>query len=502
MSFEAIHASLAVRSGDPGALGELARAALAEGHEERALPLLRRAATQRVNASLWQWTGLLERSLEEHEQALASFSEAARLAPADAGIAHGRARVALEAGFDSVALFEVARRLAPANGDVLLGVSAARFAAGRGEEAEAELDSILVQVPLWVQGHAQLAQLRSMLGKADQATASLERALATTSHPALWRELFQLHLRREDYAGLERALDRGRSVGVNDDDLSGYDAIAAAELAQFDRADTLFAIAESAGGPPLAIWRIRHLLRSGRAGDALPLIDHELASQRAAEAWPYAAAAWRLTGDDRWQWLEGDERLVSVLDLTPDLPPIDRLADVLRSLHVARGEYLDQSVRGGTQTDGPLFARIEPEIRALRAAVVGAVERHIAQLPPPDSRHPLLSRPRNRRVRFSGSWSVRLRGAGFHSNHVHPEGWVSSALYVALPDADPQDVPHAGWLTLGEPQAQLRLALPPIRRIPPKLGQLVLFPCWMWHGTVPFAQGERLTVAFDVAPPR
>ena len=502
MSFEAIHASLAVRGGDPDALGELARAALAEGEEERALPLLQQAATNRVNATLWQWKGLLERALDEHEKALASFSEAARLAPADAGIAHGRARVALEAGFDSVALFELARRLAPANGDVLLGLAAARLAAGRGDEAEAEIDSILVQVPLWVQGHAQLAQLRSMLGKADAATASLDRALAGTSHPALWQELFQLHLRREDYAGLQQAIERARSAGAADDLLVGYEAIAAAELADFGRADALFAAAEGAGGPPLAIWRIRHLLRSGRAHDALPLIDRELGGERAADAWPYAAAAWRLTGDERWQWLEGDERLVSVLDLSADLPPMDSLAGVLRALHKARGEYLDQSVRGGTQTDGPLFARIEPEIRGLRAAVVRAIGRHLAQLPPPDPRHPLLSRPRDRRVRFSGSWSVRLRGAGYHANHVHPQGWISSALYVALPEADASDVPHAGWLTLGEPHAQLQLALPPIRRVAPRPGQLVLFPSWMWHGTVPFVQGERLTVAFDVAPPR
>ena len=37
--------------------------------------------------------------------------------------------------------------------------------------------------------------------------------------------------------------------------------------------------------------------------------------------------------------------------------------------------------------------------------------------------------------------------------------------------------------------------------IEPKPGRLVLFPSTMWHGTEPFAAGERLTVAFDVARP-
>jgi predicted 2-oxoglutarate/Fe(II)-dependent dioxygenase YbiX len=55
---------------------------------------------------------------------------------------------------------------------------------------------------------------------------------------------------------------------------------------------------------------------------------------------------------------------------------------------------------------------------------------------------------------------------------------------------------------LGEPQAELGITLPPTRRIEPKPGQLVLFPSMMWHGTLPFDRGERITVAFDVAPPR
>ena len=51
--------------------------------------------------------------------------------------------------------------------------------------------------------------------------------------------------------------------------------------------------------------------------------------------------------------------------------------------------------RGGTQTDGPLFARIDPEIRSLRSAIVEAVQAYIAQLPPTDPGHPLLGLPRS-----------------------------------------------------------------------------------------------------------
>jgi hypothetical protein len=218
--------------------------------------------------------------------------------------------------------------------------------------------------------------------------------------------------------------------------------------------------------------------------------------------WAYASTAWRLAEDSRWQWLEGDPRLVSMTDITDLLPPLESLAVTLRNLHNAKGEYLDQSVRGGTQTDGPLFSRIDPVIKQLRKAIVTAVERHVAQLPAHDPNHPTLRQPRDRKIRFSGSWSVRLRSGGHHSNHVHPQGWISSALYVSLPPAVAGEPADAGWLTLGQPDALLGVDLPPWRTIEPKVGHLALFPSVMWHGTVPFNDGERLTVAFDVAPPR
>jgi len=82
-----------------------------------------------------------------------------------------------------------------------------------------------------------------------------------------------------------------------------------------------------------------------------------------------------------------------------------------------------------------------------------------------------------------------------------PLGWINSGLYVALPEPIASERDGGGWLTLGEPDEKLRLGLGPWRKIEPKAGRLVLCPSWMWHGTVTFCEGERLTVAFDVSPP-
>jgi tetratricopeptide (TPR) repeat protein len=500
VSFEAKLKQILAGPSDPDDLDELARLAIAAGEEERALPILRKAADQFALPRLWQWAGLLERALDDHSSALSSFAQAALLDPLDAGIAHGRARVALEAGLDSRPLFDRARQLAPANGEVLLGQAAARLAAGQGEEAAAELDHILAQVPLWLQGHAQLAQLRSILGRPDLAAASIERALSVVpTETALWHALFDLHLRREDFHALGEAVDRSRIAG-NTETVLEHAAIAATETGEVDRAEALFQAARGSAQASLELWRVRHLPRTGRPDAASALIDRMIEGDAAASVWPYASLTWRLTSDERGRWLDGDSSLVDTIDLRPVLPDLDRLAALLRGLHVARGEFLDQSVRGGTQTDGPLFSRIDPEIRRLRSAVVDAVTGYVARMPQRDTEHPLLGFRRDRPIRFAGSWSVRLRGAGYHANHVHPQGWISSALYVSLPE--PRGEEKSGWLTLGAPQATLGLDLSPTRLIEPRPGHLVLFPSWMWHGTRPFADGERLTVAFDVAPPR
>ena len=131
--------------------------------------------------------------------------------------------------------------------------------------------------------------------------------------------------------------------------------------------------------------------------------------------------------------------------------------------------------------------------------IVKAVEQYRAALPARVPGSPLLAEPRDRRIRFAGSWSVHLSSGGHHAAHVHPQGWISSALYVALPDKLPGT---EGWLELGAPPADLGLDLPATQMVEPRLGRLVLFPSWLWHVTRPFSAGERLTVAFDVAPPR
>lgn len=484
---------------NPAALEELAERALAEGREEAALAQLRPAAAHLGQARLWQWVGLLHRALDEHEEALAAFGEASRLAPEDASIAHGLARVRLEAGLDARREFDRALKLAP-SGDVLLGRAAAQYAAGQGQAAAEQLSAVLEHNPKWAQGHIQWAQLASMTGRPESSSRIIEQALDRFPHEvALWQATIHILTSAGRHGDAWRCADRAIEATGNAAAFALTRAAALSDADEVALAGEAFAKLGEPASIDHAVRLARHCIRAGDRDRLIALTDRWMVGDSAHLFWPYGSICWRQSGDPRWQWLEGDPRLVQIFDLSDKLPSLDGLAAMLRQLHAGSGRFLDQSVRGGTQTDGPLLSRIEPEIRALRAAIVEAVETYRSQLPPIDSSHPMLRHPRSGRVRFAGSWSVRLSDAGFHSAHVHPQGWISSAFYVALPESRKDE---EGWLVLGEPHEDLSSGLGPIRKIEPRAGQLVLFPSMMWHGTLPFPKGERMTVAFDVAPPR
>jgi cytochrome c-type biogenesis protein CcmH/NrfG len=472
-----------------------------EGLEAEALPLVRAgAAANPRDPRMWQVLGLVERRLEDLAPAVEALRKAAALAPDEPLIAHTLARATMEAGLPSLALFDRARALAPNDASVLLGRAAAQFAEGRVDDAIVGLEAQLGPNPGWIQGHASVARLRWMNGEHEAFTASMERVLAAfPAAIAVWGELIDTFMHAALYDRALDAIARARGAAGENPIFDAQEASALAELGRTEAADAAFARIGPIEQVTIAASYLRHLLRAGRAEAAAAFAESWMGRDPDNLTLPYLSAAWRLTGDPRWHWLEGDERLIGIYDIADRSTSLDPLADRLRGLHLSLHQPLEQSLRGGTQTDGPLFSRIDPEIVALRAAIVETVERHVAQLPPPMPGHPTLQERRGP-IRFAGSWSVRLTGEGFHVNHVHPAGWISSAFYVALPEAAMGGESHAGWLSLGE-ASELGLDLPPIRLIEPKPGRLVLFPSSMWHGTRPFAEGERLTIAFDVARP-
>ena len=396
---------------------------------------------------------------------------------------------------DAVDLFRAARAAVPNDAELALGEAEAEFAAGL-PDAGAKLSRLLHDNPGWAEGQARLAGLRWEQGEGEAALSGFAQGVrAEPANGRLWNAYIRtlaacgLHLAAADAAAAARA------AGFRDAGLMLLEAENAGAAGDRDRVERLLA-AIPPGAPGRTMAAARQRLRTGEPVAASVLLDElRVAQPWDVSAWALTEIAWRLLDDTRADWLAAPE-LVATRTLELDQAALDRLAGLLRGLHLARHHPAGQSVRGGTQTRGRLFDRAEPEIAALKAALQRAVDSYMGALPPADPAHPLLRR-RDERVRVDGGWSVRLAPGGRHDSHIHRAGLLSSACYIALPPLDAAS--QEGWLELGRPPTDLGLALSPRAVIEPQVGGLVLFPSYLYHGTRPFAAGERLSVAFDAA---
>lgn len=481
-------------------LAEKAQAALANGTEAAIeAELADWLALNGPDLQLLQWRALLLRALDRRAEAISLLQVAAQLAPNDPAIAHSLAQTSLEAGLKAAGLFEAALRLNPSNADIRLGFVAAHQAEGNGLAMLDMLAAALDSNPGWFEGHRQYAQLANQLGMGERALDTLDRA--AQRFPDQPNYSFVAIDLLAAAANNKAVLQRADALLARAGDIPAVllaKAAALGELGDAEGAKALYAKLGSPADPKHAVYLVRQCLRDGEPKAALKIAEPWLATEYATQLWPYVGLAWRLMGDRQADWLDGQAGLTTTTDLNLSQGQIAALAARLRAIHTGSGRFMDQSVRGGTQTDGPLFARIEPEILQIRQAMVDAFGAHLAQLPPRDERHPQLALPRGQLPRFSGSWSVRLIDEGFHASHHHPLGWFSAVFYVAVPENLAET---DGQLALGAAPPELNLGMDALQLVRPKPGRLVIFPSTMWHGTIPFSKGERMTIAFDMAQP-
>ncbi|MDB5424319.1 MAG: hypothetical protein JWQ29_1735, partial [Phenylobacterium sp.] len=243
----------------------------------------------------------------------------------------------------------------------------------------------------------------------------------------------------------------------------------------------------------------------GRGGEALATAQRGLAFAPLSQGLLCCAAtAGRLVGDAGASALCDYEQMAAGYEIerpegwaTLEAYLAD-LARALQASHAYRRHPSDQSLHGGSQTTHLLTGSPDPAVQAFFKAVDRPLRAHMARLGAGDDP---LRRRNTGEYRIHGAWSVLLSRGGYHRDHFHSEGWLSSAFYVQTPQAALDRDDHGGWLRLGQPPFATEPALTAERHIRPVPGKLVLFPSYMWHGTEPFTTDERrLTIAFDVVP--
>ena len=381
---------------------------------------------------------------------------------------------------------------------------------GRMEDAVAAYQRAVAREPTDLVAHQDLNQTLYRLGRDEEFLRSYDQAMRQRPDigelpMAKATFLFQ----REDFAGARELYEQ--AAKLLPDDVMPHDALGLIHARQGD-----FAAAVRAHETVLKMepqnaqgWRnfAETLLRAGDAQRAREAAMKSLAIEPEHQGGlALLGTAYDMLGDERARALTNYETMVQAFEIEPppgysDIAAYNRDLDTfLNKLHVDKRENLDQTLRHGTQTVHNLFGEGHELIEQLRVQIDKAVATYISRMQP-DARHPLLRR-RGDGFAYSASWSARLHDQGFHTNHYHPKGWISSAYYVALPDAvTDADAERQGWIKFGEPHFDAGLKKPVRRAIRPRSGMLVLFPSYTWHGTVPFHSGQdRTTIAFDVMP--
>lgn len=465
------------------------------GEARAALELLeQRKSMLRGNVRYWSIRANAERAVGEKCRALVSFDRATQLEPGNAIALHGRARMSLETGHPSRDHYRSALAAKPDDVLAWLGFAQALEADGDAVEAQRIARSIVELHPTWVPGLELLAQFRWAAGDHDGFTNHYSDSYDTGVVLSRCRMLAGADRFADAADVAAQAHKRNRADPV----LALLEAVHRGDAGDDDRADAIFASLELQSVDRL-VNEARHRLRIGQLSEAEQLLDRAITSAPDhVGAWALRGIVWRLFGDPRADWLYRPDQLVRLVPLEFEDQGFEQAVAYLDHLHDGSAVPVGQSVRRGSQTRGGLFDRHEPEAAVIKQGFRRAVDAYRAMLPPEDVSHPML-RYRNAPWVFAGSWSVRLFGAGCHVEHIHPLGLLSSAAYFAVPPhTDESDERHDGWLELGRPPPNLRLNLEPITAIRPRAGYCALFPSFLYHGTRPFSQGKRMTVAIDV----
>lgn len=505
---DALARALALDPDLPHARRAFARAALNADRFAEAEAAARALIATNPDADAWHILSVALRGQQRLHEAMDAGAEALRLDPNfkharhDWAVAIGRLGLVEEA----LAAFEdLAGEGFNAPG-LAVNRSAALIELDRLDEAEAVLTQALALHPQDMNAQIALAKVRWASGAREDFTGLYEDAIARNPAATLFRAGCVDLLRAAGFAErAEEMLQKGLQRTPSDPILLGA---LGALLDDADRVAEALPHLERASrqNPMRAEERmrfIRALLRLGRADEAMTEIAPLRAAAPLDQQWlAFETLALRQLNDPRYHVLCDYTEMVRSYDLSPppgfgDVAEFNAgLSAALAAYHVARDHPLGQSLRQGTQSVRDLRQSNDPHIRAYFTALREPIADYIATMRAPD--HPWSGR-RTESFEFAGAWSVRLRPGGHHVNHVHPAGWISSSYYVALPDAVAGNANHEGWIKFGEaPRPMPECGIEKL--VEPKVGALVLFPSYMWHGTIPISSGERLSAPFDVVP--
>ena len=154
----------------------------------------------------------------------------------------------------------------------------------------------------------------------------------------------------------------------------------------------------------------------------------------------------------------------------------------------------NQSAKGGYQTNGNLFRYSNSNIVTLKEIIISEIDAYYEKFH--TERCSMIEKwPVKKNIT---GWQIRLKEQGYHSLHIHQTGWLSGVIYLkVVPSLNKNE--GAIKFTVASPKIS-KSNLPEIIHNP-EVGDMVLFPSSLYHGTIPFSTDtDRIIVSFDLQP--
>jgi uncharacterized protein (TIGR02466 family) len=161
-------------------------------------------------------------------------------------------------------------------------------------------------------------------------------------------------------------------------------------------------------------------------------------------------------------------------------------------------ERMQSRLVNGVQSSGNLFKRKDSSFKRLVQEITLLIRKYYDYYKNDDSMF-IKAFPKN--IEFSSSWFVKMQSGGHLSSHIHEEGWISGAVYLAIPQQKKHHDEGGIELSIdGDDYPRMHDDFEKKLYLP-QVGDVVFFPSSVFHRTIPFSSNEeRICIAFDLKP--
>lgn len=407
--------------------------------------------------------------------------------------------------FDSLRMFEQAQAILPELPQIDYNRGNLLQLLGREEDALAAYNRAVTLEPTNLAAHRELNLLLYKLGRDAEFLRSYDDAIGVMPDKAsLHLSKAQMQLIGGDYEAAEASLQPARAIEPENPGVLDLAAQVKSRMGAYPDAIAIHdeAVKFSGDNPVVLSNYADTLLRAGEPAKARETMEKVLAvapdNQGMIALW---LTALRAMGAPEAEALNDTENLVQVFELAApegfaDMASFNRATDdYFVPAHRGTREFPAHPLRGGTRSVDVIFGAGHELAERLRMRIDEAVNTYIANMKD-DTEHKLFAR-KGAGFGYGQSWSSRSGQGGHHISHVHAGGWISGVYFVTSHEGD------EGALVFGDPPFEAGIKNARTRTVQAKAGTLVLFPSYMWHGSLPLKAAEtRMTIAFDVLPLR